>query len=232
MIKTLQSAYILHIRNYKESSGLLDIITQHDGRISLVAKGFKSGKKNTKTFLQPFRKLSLAWSGRGDLKTLTVAEEQGFPIVLEENALMSGLYVNELLARLLQPFDPHPEIFDIYEGAIRALTCTVDVEIVLRYFEKNMLEALGYGLQLTYDINGILLEPESRYCYVLESGPHKCERPFSGGVMVTGETLLLLQSGQLKGGRALKESKQLMRYILSSYIGAKPLKTRELFRYY
>ncbi len=232
MIKTLQSAYILHIRNYKESSGLLDVITQHDGRISLLAKGFKSSKKNTKTYLQPFRKLSLAWTGRSDLKTLTVAEEQGLPIMLEENALMSGLYVNELLARLLQPFDPHPEIFDIYENTINALASTIDVEIVLRYFEKNILEALGYGLQLAYDVDGNALDPESSYCYVLESGPHKSERAFSGGIMVTGKTLLLLQSGALTGVQALKESKQLMRYILSAYIGVKPLKTRELFRYY
>lgn len=232
MIKTLQSAYILHIRNYKESSGLLDVITRHDGRISLLAKGFKSGKKNTKTYLQPFRKLSMAWAGRGDLKTLTVAEEQGLPIVLEENALMSGLYVNELLSRLLQPYDPHPEIFDIYESTITTLANTVDLEIALRYFEKNLLEALGYGLQLTSDIDGEALDPLCNYCYILESGPYKSERAFGGGVMVAGETLLQLHAGQLNGVRAHRESKQLMRYILSFYIGTKPLKTRELFRYY
>jgi len=232
MIKTLQSAYILHIRNYKESSGLLDVITRQDGRVSLLAKGFKSGKKSTKTYLQPFRKLSLAWAGRGELKTLTVAEEQGLPIVLEESSLMSGLYVNELLSRLLQPYDPHPEIFDIYENTITTLACTVDVEMALRYFEKNLLEALGYGLQLTCDMDGVAIDPLCDYCYILEAGPYKSERPFSGGVMVAGETLLLLESGQLNGVRALKESKQLMRYILSSYIGTKPLKTRELFRYY
>jgi len=232
MITSLQSAYILHSRSYKESSGLLDLITEQDGRISLLAKGFKSGKKSKKSFLQPFRKLSIAWVGRSELKTLTVAEEQGLPIVLEENALMSGLYVNELLARLIHPHDPHPEIFEIYENTIQALSSPVNVECLLRYFEKNILEALGYGLQLTADVDGEVLDPGASYCYVLESGPYKSTRPIHGGVMVAGETLLRLESNQLEGIEPLKESKRLMRYILSPYLGSKPLKTRELFRYY
>jgi len=49
---------------------------------------------------------------------------------------------------------------------------------------------------------------------------------------VAGETLLRLESNQLEGIEPLKESKRLMRYILSPYLGSKPLKTRELFRYY
>ena len=232
MNPTLQSAYVLHVRSYRETSGLIDFITEQEGRMTLLAKGFKSGKKQSKSFIQPFRKLTIAWSGRGELKTLVVAEEQDTPIALEEIALISGLYVNELMTRLLHPHDPHPEIFEIYEQTINALANTEAVEQVLRQYEKNILESLGYGLLLDRDVDGNEIEPQASYCYLLESGPLKTDRRMHEGVVISGDTLLSLQADQLKTPQAFKESKQLMRYILSRYIGDKPLKTKELFRYY
>jgi len=232
MNPTLQSAYVLHVRSYRETSGLIDFITEQEGRMTLLAKGFKSGKKQSKSFIQPFRKLTIAWSGRGELKTLVVAEEQDTPIALEETALISGLYVNELMTRLLHPHDPHPEIFEIYEQTINALANTEAVEQVLRQYEKNILESLGYGLLLDRDVDGNEIEPQASYCYLLESGPLKTGRRMHEGVVISGDTLLSLQADQLKTPQAFKESKQLMRYILSRYIGDKPLKTKELFRYY
>jgi len=232
MNPTLQSAYVLHVRSYRETSGLIDFITEQEGRMTLLAKGFKSGKKQSKSFIQPFRKLTIAWSGRGELKTLVVAEEQDTPIALEETALISGLYVNELMTRLLHPHDPHPEIFEIYEQTINALANTEAVEQVLRQYEKNILESLGYGLLLDRDVDGNEIEPQASYCYLLESGPLKTDRRMHEGVVISGDTLLSLQADQLKTPQAFKESKQLMRYILSRYIGDKPLKTKELFRYY
>jgi DNA repair protein RecO (recombination protein O) len=232
MNDALQSAYVLHVRSYRETSGLIDFITPEFGRMTLLAKGFKSGKKQRKSFLQPFRKLSIAWVGRGELKTLTTAEEMEAPLVLEEKALMSGLYVNELLTRLLHPHDPHVEIFELYEQTLSALSTSVTLELVLRNYEKNILEALGYGLLLDADVEGEALDPRSFYCYLPESGPVKTDKPVSGGVLLSGQTLLMMNSGKLSGERALKESKLLMRHILSHYIGEKPIKTRELFRYY
>jgi DNA repair protein RecO (recombination protein O) len=232
MNDTLQSAYVLHVRSYRETSGLIDFITPDHGRLTLLAKGFKSGKKQRKSFLQPFRKLLIAWVGRGELKTLTTAEEMEAPLVLEEKALLSGLYVNELLMRLLHPHDPHAEIFALYEQTLRSLSNSTSVELVLRNYEKNILQALGYGLLLDVDVDGVALDPHASYCYLPESGPVRSDRPVSGGVLLSGETLLLMNSGKLAGERALKESKLLMRCILSHYIGEKPLKTRELFRYY
>ena len=232
MSSNLQSAYVLHVRSYRETSGLIDFITEQEGRMTLLAKGFKTGKKQSKSFIQPFRKLTIAWSGRGELKTLVTAEEQGAPVALEDNALISGLYVNELMTRLLHPHDPHPEIFDIYEQTINALANTETLEQVLRQYEKNILESLGYGLLLDRDIDGNEIEPQASYCYLLESGPLKTDRRMHEGVVISGDTLLSLQADQLKTPQAFKESKQLMRYILSRYIGDKPLKTKELFRYY
>lgn len=232
MNSSLQSAYVLHVRNYRETSGLIDFITAQDGRITLLAKGFKSGKKQSKSFLQPFRHLTIAWSGRGELKVLSVAEEMEAPVTLAATALISGFYVNELMTRLLHPLDPQPEIFELYEQTIKALANTKTLEPVLRQYEKNMLKSLGYGLLLDTDVDGKAIEREKNYCYLLEAGPLKIDSLQHEGVVVSGETLLSLHSGQLERPQTLRESKQLMRYVLSRYIGKKPLKTKELFQYY
>jgi len=231
-VKSIESAYILHIRDYRESSALLDVISEHEGRFSLIAKGVKSAKRKQNLHLQCFRKIAISWAGRSDLKTLTSAEELGLPLKLSENTLLAGFYLNELLTRLLQPFDPHPEIFNLYEHTLSALTESSQMEQTLRLFEKNLLQALGYGLQLTHDVTANDINREASYCYLLESGPRLVVSDQSQGVIVSGKTLLALHSECLDDPESLKESKRLMRYLLSPYIGQRPLKTRELFNYY
>jgi len=232
MNASLQSAYILHVRNYRETSGLIDFFTRDDGRINLLAKGYRSNTKSAKSFLQPFRKLSINWRGKSELKTLATSEEISTPITLDHSALISGLYVNELITRLLQPLDPHPELFDIYERTILSLSHTECLESVLRMFERDILGVMGYGLQLSVASNGEDVAPETYYCYVADMGPIISLKPLQGGVMVKGNTLLSLSSSEISDTDVLKESKMLMRYILPFYIGEKPLKTRELFRHY
>jgi len=232
MNASLQSAYILHVRNYRETSGLIDFFTRDDGRINLLAKGYRSNTKSGKSFLQPFRKLSINWRGKSELKTLSAAEEINTPIKLDHLSLISGLYLNELITRLLQPLDPHPELFDIYERTIRSLSQTQSLESVLRLFERDILDVMGYGLQLSIDSNGESIDPVACYCYIADMGPIASTKRMQGGVLLKGQTLLSLNSAEIGDADVLKESKMLMRYVLPFYIGDRPLKTRELFRHY
>ncbi|NOR81010.1 MAG: DNA repair protein RecO, partial [Methyloprofundus sp.] len=41
MPQSLQAGFLLHSQNYLESSLLVDVFTQTEGRISLIAKGVK-----------------------------------------------------------------------------------------------------------------------------------------------------------------------------------------------
>ena len=232
MNANLQSAYILHVRNYRETSGLVDFFTQDDGRINLLAKGYKANTKSRKSYLQPFRKLSISWRGRGELKTLSVAEEVSSPIKLENQSLISGLYVNELMIRLLQPLDPHPELFDMYERTVSMLGQVDNLESVLRFFERDILDVMGYGLQLTTANDGDMIDEDAQYCYIADIGPVKSSKRAHNGIMLQGKTLLSLNSSEMVDVEVLKECKMLMRYILPHYIGDRPLKTRELFRHY
>ncbi|HEC30142.1 MAG TPA: DNA repair protein RecO [Gammaproteobacteria bacterium] len=232
MNESTQAAYILHVRSYRESSGLIDYLTHDAGRITLLAKGYKSNTKSRKLFLQPFRKQTISWRGKGELKTLDFAEELGCPVLLEGWSLMSGFYINELMTRLLQPLDPHPELFELYEDTIISLSRFDNLEAILRKFERNILEMMGYGLQLNTSDDGEEIDPEVEYDYLFETGPVRSKGEGYGNMMVSGKTLLSLYRGQFDDRQVLKESKALMRFIIARYIGDRPLKTRELFKYY
>ena len=71
---TLEPAYILHARNYRDTSLILDLFTRDSGRYSVVSKGVRSPKSKIRNRLQPFSPLLIASVGRGELKTSTTID--------------------------------------------------------------------------------------------------------------------------------------------------------------
>ena len=63
----LQSCFVLHSRPYRETSLLLDIFSESQGRLTLLAKGVRSKRSMLKGVLQPFTPLLMKWSGRGGI---------------------------------------------------------------------------------------------------------------------------------------------------------------------
>lgn len=231
----LEPAFVLHHRAYRETSLIIEILGRETGRLGLIAKGARRPKSDLRGLLQSFRPLLLSWSGRGELGLLSNAEPDGYVPPLGGAALFSGFYMNELLMRLLHRFDPHPELFDRYRAAIEALGNAKRTESVLRIFEKQMLESIGYGLVLDRDIDsGEPIHVECAYRYEADRGPvsvpHGDDASADDGVHVAGETLLSLARERLDDERVLDEAKRLMRVVLRRYLGEKPLATRSLFR--
>ena len=105
-----QPAYVLHSRSYKESSSLVDLLTPQ-GRTRAVLRGAR-GKAGS--LVRPFIPLELELRGRSELKTVARLEAAGTPNMLSGDALFSGLYLNELLIRLLPAEDAHPLLFEQY----------------------------------------------------------------------------------------------------------------------
>lgn len=226
----LHPAFILHQRSYRESSALLEVFSSLHGRVGVVARGTRGRGARWAGLVEAFRPLLLAWSGRGELGTLTGAEPDGAPLRLAGRPLLSGFYVNELLLRLLHRHDPHPELFAAYGATVRALSEAASEEPVLRIFEKRLLESVGYGLVLTADAEqGMPLQPDVDYYYQPDRGPCR-NRPSEQPVIeVRGRTLLALAEECLPDADTLREAKQLMRFVLSGHLGGRPLASRALF---
>ena len=225
----LQPAFILHRRPYRDTSLLLEAFSHEHGRLGLVARGAASARSRLKSMLQPFVPLLLSWSGAGDLAALTAAEETGRPAPLPPGQVLAGLYVNELLVRLLPRQDPLPGLFAAYRVLLAELAAA-DAEPPLRRFEKCLLEELGYGLSLDREaVSGMPIVAEQRYCYVLDRGPLVADSGVSG-VPISGRGLLALRDGMLVDPAVLREVKHLTRAALAEQLRGRVLKTRELYR--
>lgn len=221
-------AFVLHQRPYRETSLLLDVFTADYGRLSLVARGMRQSKRRHNNPLQLFQPLWLNWYGRGDLLTLSKIETTSAPYWLQGHAALCGLYINELLVRLLTQQQAEPMVFDAYQNALEGLQQTHKAELVLRLFEKRLLEALGYGLDLTTDTNGELVKQQLHYSYQPELGLRPCSVNDPKRI-ISGVSLLQLQQENLTDADSLNEIKQLMRMIINYYLDGKPLKSRQLF---
>lgn len=225
----LQEAFLLHRRKYRETSLIIEVFAAEFGRFGLLAKGAMRGGVKTAGLLQPFQPLGIAWAGRGELPVLSRVEALGGRLDLPGVALVCGLYLNELLVRLLPQQDPLPDVFVLYRQTLQALSQGMPVEETLRGFEIALLEGLGYGLTLDYDAaSGAAVRPEAYYRYRVEHGPEECDAE-SGEIR--GSALLALRDRRFAEPGEARAAKRLMRRVIQHYLGGRPLQTRALFKY-
>ena len=230
----LHPVYILHYRPYRETSMLLDIFSRDHGRTGLVAKGAKQKRNSTSLLLQPYQRLSMSWSGTGDLVTLNKVEADRPTRILEGERLISAFYINELVIRLLHKHEAHPELFGIYDTTLDDLVAReIEHQVVIRIFEKRLLQALGYGLILDHEVDtGAHIDVDKDYYYQAERGPVTSLPIGNDYVKISGTTLRSLAQGNLVGKNVQDESKKLMRYVLQKHLGQKPLASRALYASY
>ena len=219
-----QPAFVLHSRSYKESSSLVDLLTPQ-GRLRAVLRGAR-GKAGS--LVRPFIPLELELRGRGELKTVARLETAGIPTLLSGDALFSGLYLNELLIRLLPAEDAHPELFQHYAATLPLLAAGQPLEPLLRAFEWRLLEELGYGFSLGEDLAGRPIDPQGLYRLLPEAGLEPVGQ-FQPGVF-QGSDLLAMAATQWSTPGVLAAAKRLMRQALAPHLGGRPLVSRELFR--
>jgi len=234
----LQTAFVLHSRPYRDSSLIIDFFTLNHGRISAVARGVRAARSHSKALLQPFSPIVVSCVGKGELLTLRKVEEQSIPYRLFGEVLISGLYLNELLQRLLPRFDPYPHLFQAYQTTLTALAKEKTVkEMDLRRFEKTLLKELGYAVSLSHELhNGVPLQADQYYHYqpnsgvALLNGPHSRHNNAFNQYVFLGKHLLAIEQDQLQDSLVLRDAKRLMRLALHAILGHKPLQSRQLLQ--
>lgn len=218
-------AYILHQRPYKDTSAILDVLTENHGRIHLIAKGAKRPKSSFRGVIQLFQPLRISYAGRGDLKTLTDAELASTGFIFAGKVLYCGFYLNELLVRLTPLAEPQSEILHLYEEVLAKLS--EHPEKALRYFEFNLFSLLGYGLDFSRDIKTNLpIKSESYYQLILLEGFTESHFSQEGYL---GEILFKIEAMQWDSPFVLKQAKHLARMIVDYLLGSKSLKSRDYF---
>lgn len=223
-----QPGFVLHSYPYKETSLIVDVFTRDYGRVALVAKGAKRPHSRLRGVLQTFQPLSVGWSGKGEVRTLTSAEWVGGMPPLEKAALLCGFYLNELLFKMLARDDPHPVLFDHYVATLNQLAHLEPAQIVLRKFERALLQETGVGGDLTHCVStGALVDPDLTYVVEPERGVRMTVASDTAP-RVSGKTLLDMEQENYTDAVTQTQSKFLMRYLLAHHLGGTPLNTRQI----
>jgi DNA repair protein RecO (recombination protein O) len=219
-----QPAYVLHARPYRETSLLLECLTREHGRLGVIARGVRGEKARLRRAqLEPFQPIAVDLLLRGELATLTAVEPVGIPRRMIGDVALASLYLNELVVRLTVRQDPFPTLFDAYAETLARLASGESLAWTLRRFERDLLEAIGYGLQLENESDtGEPLTADGHYRYLVDQG---AIRSVAGHARaIRGGDLLALQHDRMPDSDGLRSLRNLMRETIRFHLGGGELR--------
>ncbi|MFT3762762.1 MAG: DNA repair protein RecO [Pseudoxanthomonas sp.] len=229
---TAEPAFVLHARPWRETSLLVEALTAEHGRIGLVARGVQGPKKHLlRCALQPLQFIRLDAVQQGELAQLRAADALDAAPRLAGDAALAGFYLNELVLRLAPRHDPHPELFAAYARTRERLRAGDALAWTLRRFERDLLEALGFGFAFDSDGDGADIDPAARYRLDPEHGPRRVGSDRGHGersTFATGRALRALAADELPDHEDLASLRLPMRGVLAHHLGARGLKSWEM----
>ncbi len=224
----LEPAFLLHHRDWSDSSRILDFMTRDNGRVTLFARGARRPKSPLRPALQPFVPLLVSWSGSGDGGQLTGVEPAGRVAPLPPARLMSGFYLNELLLRLTRHEDAMPDVFQAYAMALDGLRHGDTEQPALRRFEKALLGCLGYGLDLATEAGSDEPLAAERYYHFRAGSGFMAAGEVAAEGAFRGADLLALAADRLESPATLRAARRLLRESLEHCLEGRGLKSRDV----
>lgn len=227
-----EPAFVLHARPWRETSLLVEVLSEHHGRLGLVARGVQGPKRQAlRAALQPLQWIRFDAVQVGELARLNSAEAQDVAPRLAGEAMLSGFYLNELTLRLAPRQDPAPELYDAYARARRRMGDGEPLAWTLRRYERDLLDALGFGFDWHHDGDGAAIDPAARYRLEPEHGARRVLSDRGHGdrsSAATGRGLLALADDRMPETDDLPGLRRAMRTVLSHHLGPRGLKSWEM----
>ena len=220
--------YLIHHRKYRERSHIVHLFTQEHGRIDGILRQIPPPQ---------YQPICLQASGKSELKNFTKLEIVNQPVFFFGDAFFSGFYLNEILLRLCPIEVEMPHTFVQYHQTLLQLQGLSQHESpdlflrqILRQFEHVLLEELGYALDFSTDAQQQQIEKEKYYLFQLNDG----FIPTTQQSRATLSGLQILSMSDYEKGRDFnREQLQLLallyRQMITSLLGDRPLKSRQLW---
>ena len=141
------NGFLIHTRNYRETSSILNIFTSQGGIESLIFKGKHTNKDRFKFSI--FNEYSFTFDEKYSLPYLTKFELLN-QYVFDKKYYLLGLYVNELLYKTLKDGYDFDKVYLHYKEFLINLSDANDsLGRLALLFEKNLLQDLGYEITLS-----------------------------------------------------------------------------------
>jgi DNA repair protein RecO (recombination protein O) len=220
--------YLIHHRKYRERSHIVHLFTQEYGRVDGILR---------QTPPPQYQPICLQASGKSELKNFSKLEIVNQPVFFFGDAFFSGFYLNEVVLRLCPAEVEMPQTFVLYHQTLQQLQLLAQQENpnlflrqILRQFEHALLEELGYALDFTTDAQQHDIQVAQHYLFQLNDGFIPTVQ--QSRATLTGEQILSMrdyEKGRDFNREQLQLLAQLYRQMISSLLGDRPLKSRQLW---
>lgn len=144
-------AFVLWARAHGDTGAVVDLLTEGHGRVAAYVAGGAS--RRMKPFLQPGARVAVDFRARtaeqlGGARLEPVGE--GPAALFDDPLALTGLAAAAAVAQgALPEREPHPGAFYGFEALMAALAIPEVWPAVFVRFEAGLLEALGFGLDLS-----------------------------------------------------------------------------------
>jgi len=220
--------YLIHHRKYRERSHIVHLFTQEHGRVDGILR---------QTPPPQYQPICLQASGKSELKNFTKLEIVNQPIFFFGDAFFSGFYLNEILLRLCplevqmeQSFAQYAHTLTQLQQLTQQANPNQFLKQILRQFEHELLEDLGYALDFSTDANQIEIQASLNYIFQLNEGFIPTAQ--ASRATLNGQQILSMcqyEKGRDFGLEQLQLLTKLYRQMISSLLGDRPLKSRQLW---
>ena len=220
--------YLIHHRKYRERSHIVHLFTQEHGRVDGILR---------QTPPPQYQPICLQASGKSELKNFTKLEIVNQPIFFFGDAFFSGFYLNEILLRLCplevqmeQSFAQYAHTLTQLQQLAQQANPNQFLKQILRQFEHELLEDLGYALDFSTDANQLEIQASLNYIFQLNEGFIPTAQ--ASRATLNGQQILSMcqyEKGMDFGLEQLQLLTKLYRQMISSLLGDRPLKSRQLW---
>jgi DNA repair protein RecO (recombination protein O) len=144
------TGFVLTARRHGESAVIVELLTRDHGRHAGLVRGGQSPK--LRAVLQPGNAVAAVWRGRlaehlGSI-ACEIVRAYAARILDDPDRLAALSAAAALVAAALPEREPHREVFTSFEGLIKALDSATDWPARYVGWERDLLAALGFGLDL------------------------------------------------------------------------------------
>lgn len=220
--------YLIHHRKYRERSHIVHLFTEEYGRVDGIIRQ------------QPppqYQPITIQASGKSELKNFNKLEIVNHPIFFYGDAFFSGFYLNEIILRLCPLEESMPETFQQYHLTLSMLQQLSQQENpneflkqILRKFEYVLLEELGFGIDFSFDSHQSEILDQQKYQFQLNEGFIPVNYSASGALL-GGQirSMITYEKGTDFNAEQLQLLNKLYRQMITSLLGDRPLKSRQLW---
>ncbi|MCU4390543.1 DNA repair protein RecO [Acinetobacter courvalinii] len=220
--------YLIHHRKYREKSHIVHLFTQEYGRVDGILRQIPPPQ---------YQPICLQATGKSELKNFTKLEILNQPVFFHGDAFFAGFYLNEIVLRLCPLEEAMPQTFEQYQLTLLQLQqlasheqASLFLRQILRQFEHVLLQELGYAIDFSVDANQQQILPLRHYQFQLNDGflpVAQVSRSTLSGTLIA--SMQNHEDGQDFSHEQLQLLGKLYRQMISSLLGDRPLKSRQLW---